>query len=102
MISFTLKNDELFDKNLHIPTDVDIEDTELDEVILRPREVLSATSFIGNTKCNLSDAIEDIWKSKKTEDVVIGARIKGGYKDYVISMLDKHIKKKVMYLEMFW
>ena len=77
MIPFILKNDELFDKNLHIPTNVDIEDTELDEVILRPKEVLSATSFIGNTKCNLSDAIEDIWKSKKTEDVVIGARIKG-------------------------
>ena len=60
MIPFTLKNDELFDKNLHIPTDVDIDDTELDEVILRPKEVLSTTSFIGKTKCNFSDAIENI------------------------------------------
>ena len=81
---------------------MDIEDTEIDEVVVTPKEVLYSTSFIGNTKCNLSDAIENIWKSKKSEDVVIGAKLKGTYKDYVIMMFDKHIRKKVMYLIMFW
>ena len=61
---------------------------------MTPEKFLSATSFIGNTKCNLSDAIENIWKRKKSEDIVIGAKIKGLYKDYIMMMFNKHSRKK--------
>ena len=94
IITFTFKYDEFFYKTLHIPVDVDIEDSKLDEIVLTPKEVLSTTSFIGNRKYNFSDAIENVWKSKKSEDVVIRAKLKGGYKDYVIMMFDKHIRGK--------
>ena len=96
IVPFILPNSNELHNNLHeITENINIEDTSVpdDEPGLQPKEVLSASSFVCNISENLSEAVQAIWKSKRVENQVIGARIAGGFKEHGARMANKDIRK---------
>ena len=96
IVPFIIPNSNELHSNSHeITENIDIEDISEphDEPGLQPKEVLSASSFVSNKPESLSEAIQAIWKSKRVENEVIGAMIAGGFKEYVVRMANKHIRK---------
>ena len=96
IVPFILPNSNELHNNSHeITENIDIEDTSEpdDEPGLQPTEVFSVSSFVSNKPEILSEAVQAIWKSKRVENEVIGARIAGGFKEHVVRMANKHIRK---------
>ena len=58
-----------------------------------PQPIVTASSFVGDTTINFSDAIEKIHASQRQLDQVDAAKIAGGYDDYMIIMAKKHQQK---------
>ena len=96
IVPFILPNsNDLHNNSYEITENIDIEDTSEpdDEPGLQPKEVLSASSFVSNKPESLSEAVQAIWKSKRVENEVIGTRIAGSFKEHVVRMANKHIRK---------
>ena len=64
-----------------------------DELVLHPKEGLSASSFVVNKPKSLFNAVQEIWNSKRVDNQVIRAMTTGGFKEHVVRMANKHIIK---------